>query len=146
MLSEIDLVAEPGQVVAILGATGSGKSTLVNLLARFYDVTAGRVTIDGVDVRDVTRDVAAPETVTPAIQQPSLFSGTIEENLRFGADPEKGAIDVVTAARAAEAAELRRGPPGRLRRRGQAAGRELLRRSAPAALDRPGARPAGRGS
>jgi ATP-binding cassette subfamily B protein len=103
ILSGIDLVAEPGQVVAILGSTGSGKSTLVNLLGRFYDVTSGRVTIDGVDVRDVSRK-SLLETVTPALQQPSLFSGTIEENLRFGADPEKGAIDVVTAAHAAEAA------------------------------------------
>jgi ABC-type multidrug transport system fused ATPase/permease subunit len=85
VLSDIDLVAEPGQVIAILGATGSGKSTLVNLLGRFYDVTAGRVTIDGVDVRDVTRQ-SLLETVTPAIQQPSLFSGTIEENLRLAAE------------------------------------------------------------
>jgi ABC-type multidrug transport system fused ATPase/permease subunit len=105
VLIDIDLVADPGQVIAILGATGSGKSTLVNLLARFYDVTTGRVTIDGVDVRDVTRR-SLLETVTPALQQPSLFSGTIDENLRFGADPESGAIDVVTAARAAEAAEF----------------------------------------
>jgi ATP-binding cassette subfamily B protein len=121
VLSDIDLVAEPGQVVAILGATGSGKSTLVNLLARFYDVTAGRVTIDGVDVRKVTRQ-SLLETVTPALQQPSLFSGTIEQNLRFGADPEQGTIDVVTAARAAEAAEFVEGRPdgynGEVKRRG----------------------------
>jgi ABC-type multidrug transport system fused ATPase/permease subunit len=121
VLSDIDLVAEPGQVIAILGATGSGKSTLVNLLARFYDVTAGRVTIDGVDVRDVTRR-SLLETVTPALQQPSLFSGTIEENLRFGAEPGSGAIDVVTAARAAEAAEFVENRPdgygGEVKRRG----------------------------
>ena len=121
VLSDIDLVAEPGQVVALLGATGSGKSTLVNLLGRFYDVTAGRVTIDGVDVRDITRQ-SLLETVTPAIQQPSLFSGTIEENLKFGSDPEKGAIDVVTAARAAEAAAFVEDRPdgysGEVKRRG----------------------------
>jgi ATP-binding cassette subfamily B protein len=121
VLSDIDLVAEPGQVIAILGATGSGKSTLVNLLGRFYDVTGGRVTIDGVDVRDVTRQ-SLLETVTPALQQPSLFSGTIEENLNFGAEPEKGAIDVVTAARAAEAAEFVENRPdgygGEVKRRG----------------------------
>jgi ABC-type multidrug transport system fused ATPase/permease subunit len=121
VLSDIDLVAEPGQVVAFLGATGSGKSTLVNLLARFYDVSAGRVTIDGVDVRDVTRQ-SLLETVTPALQQPSLFSGTIEQNLKFGADPEQGTIDVVTAARAAEAAEFVEGRPdgynGEVKRRG----------------------------
>src|SRR5262249_44439765 len=84
VLSDLDFVVEPGQVIAFPGATGSGKSTLVNLLARYYDVTAGRVTIDGVDVRDVTRS-SLVETVTPALQQPSLFSGTIEENLGFGA-------------------------------------------------------------
>jgi ATP-binding cassette subfamily B protein len=121
VLSDIDLVAEPGQVIAILGSTGSGKSTLVNLLGRFYDVTAGRVTIDGVDVRDITRQ-SLLETVTPAIQQPSLFSGTIEENLKFGSDPEKGAIDVVTAARAAEAAAFVEDRPdgysGEVKRRG----------------------------
>jgi ABC-type multidrug transport system fused ATPase/permease subunit len=121
VLNDIDLVAEPGQVVAILGATGSGKSTLVNLLARFYDVTAGRVTIDGVDVRTVTR-ASLLETVTPALQQPSLFSGTIEGNLKFGADPEKGALDVVAAAHAAEAAEFVEDRPdgyaGEVKRRG----------------------------
>jgi ABC-type multidrug transport system fused ATPase/permease subunit len=121
VLSDIDLVAEPGQMVAILGATGSGKSTLVNLLGRFYDVTGGRVTIDGVDIREVTR-ASLLETVTPALQQPSLFSGTIQENLKCGADPEKGALDVVTAARAAEAAEFVEDRPdgyeGEVKRRG----------------------------
>jgi ATP-binding cassette subfamily B protein len=121
VLSGIDLVAEPGQVVAILGATGSGKSTLVNMIARFYDVTGGRVTIDGVDVRDVSRQ-SLLETVTPALQQPSLFSGTIEENLTFGADPDQGAIDVVTAARAADAAGFVEDRPdgyrGEVKRRG----------------------------
>jgi ATP-binding cassette subfamily B protein len=120
VLSDIDLVAEPGQVVAILGATGSGKSTLVNLIARSYDVTGGRVTIDGVDVRDVTLS-SLRQTVTPALQQPSLFSGTIEENLRFGSAEEEG-LDVVTAARAAEAAAFVEDRPdgyqGEVKRRG----------------------------
>src|SRR5215471_3061302 len=120
VLSGVDLVAEPGQVVAILGATGSGKSTLVNLIPRFYDVTGGRVTIDGVDVRDVTLS-SLREAVTPALQQPSLFSGTVEENLRFGAAEEEG-IDVVTAAHAAEAAAFVEDRPdgyqGEVKRRG----------------------------
>ncbi|HEY4752190.1 MAG TPA: ATP-binding cassette domain-containing protein, partial [Candidatus Limnocylindrales bacterium] len=89
VLSGIDLVAEPGQVVAILGPTGSGKSTLVNLIGRFYDVTGGRVTIDGVDIRDVTRN-SLLEAVTPVLQQPSLFSGTVEDNLRFGEPSQDG--------------------------------------------------------
>jgi ABC-type multidrug transport system fused ATPase/permease subunit len=121
VLGDIDLVAEPGQVVAILGATGSGKSTLVNLLGRFYDVTGGRVTIDGVDIRDVAR-TSLLETVTLALQQPSLFSGTIEENLQFGASTDDGALDVVTAARAAEAASFVEDRPdgyrGEVKRRG----------------------------
>jgi ATP-binding cassette subfamily B protein len=122
VLSDVDLVAEPGQVVAILGATGSGKSTLVNLIPRFYEVTAGRVSIDGVDVRNVSRASLLRE-VTPALQQPSLFSGTIEENLRFGAAArENGGLDVVTAAKAAEAAGFVEDRPdgyeGEVKRRG----------------------------
>jgi ATP-binding cassette subfamily B protein len=122
VLSDIDLVAEPGQVVAILGATGSGKSTLVNLIARFYDVTAGRVTIDGVDVREVARP-SLLGAVTPALQQPSLFSGTIEQNLGFGAETSgSDGVDVRTAAHAAEAAGFVEDRPdgyaGEVKRRG----------------------------
>src|SRR4051794_70239 len=84
VLSGIDLVAEPGQVVAILGATGSGKSTLVNLLGRFYDVTGGRITIDGVDIREVTR-TSLLEAVTPVPQPPGPFSRAIETELKVGA-------------------------------------------------------------
>lgn len=123
VLTDIDLVAEPGQVIAILGPTGSGKSTLVNLIGRFYDVTGGRVTIDGVDVRDVTK-ASLLDTVTPVLQQPSLFSGTVERNLSFGATDggRKAPIDVVTAARAAEAAPFVEDRPdgydGEVKRRG----------------------------
>lgn len=123
VLRHVDLVAEPGQVVAILGATGSGKSTLVNLLGRFYDVTDGRITIDGVDIRDITRP-SLLEAVTPVLQQPSLFSGTIEENLRFGAADtgEELPVDLVTAARASEAASFvesrDEGYDGEVKRRG----------------------------
>jgi ATP-binding cassette subfamily B protein len=122
VLRDIDLVAEPGQVVAILGATGSGKSSLVNLITRSYDVTAGRVTIDGVDVRDVTRE-SLLDVVTPVLQQPSLFSGTIEANIGFGADPgAPRTVDIVTAAKAAEAdpfiAERPDGYRGEVKRRG----------------------------
>src|SRR5205807_1681936 len=107
-----------GQTVAILGATGSGKSTLVNLIPRFYDVTDGRVTIDGVDVRDVTKE-SLVGVITPALQQPSLFSGTIEENLRFGS---QNGVDVKTAAHAAEASTFVEDRPdgyaGEVKRRG----------------------------
>jgi ATP-binding cassette subfamily B protein len=122
VLHEIDLVAEPGQIVAILGPTGSGKSTLVNLLLRSYDVTGGRVTIDGVDVRDVTR-ASLLEAVTPVLQQPSLLSGTLERNIGFGADEnDPRHVDVVTAAKAAEAASFIEDRPdaygGEVKRRG----------------------------
>jgi ATP-binding cassette subfamily B protein len=121
VLHGIDLVAEPGQVIAILGATGSGKSTLVNLLIRAYDVTAGRVTIDGVDVRDVTRS-SLLEVVTPVLQQPSLFSGTLEQNIGFGVTDDPRHVDVVTAAKAAEAAPFVEDRPdgyrGEVKRRG----------------------------
>jgi ATP-binding cassette subfamily B protein len=126
VLRDVNLVAEPGQVFAILGATGSGKSTLVNLINRSYDVTSGRVTIDGVDVRDVTRD-SLLEAVTPVLQQPSLFSGTIEENIRFGVPTDDGrdsrSVDVVTASRASEAAGFVEDRPG-------AYGGEVKRRGA----------------
>jgi ATP-binding cassette subfamily B protein len=124
VLRNIDLVAEPGQTVAVLGATGSGKSTLVNLITRAYDVTGGRVTIDAVDVRDVTR-ASLLDVVTPVLQQPSLFSGTIERNIEFGAADRDGnevEVDVVTAAKAAEAhdfiAERPDGYRGEVKRRG----------------------------
>jgi ATP-binding cassette subfamily B protein len=122
VLKDINLVAEPGQIFAILGATGSGKSTLVNLIIRSYDVTVGRVTIDGVDVRDVTRS-SLLEAVTSVLQQPSLFSGTIERNIGFGADDSEGrTVDVVTASRAAEAASFVEDRPdgylGEVKRRG----------------------------
>jgi ATP-binding cassette subfamily B protein len=122
VLQGVDFTVEQGQVVAILGATGAGKSTLVNLLGRYYDVTAGRVTIDGVDVRDVTAASLRAEVV-PVLQQPSLFSGTIEENLAFGLADSQRPIDIVTASRAAEAdgfvADRSDGYAGEVKRRGQ---------------------------
>jgi ATP-binding cassette subfamily B multidrug efflux pump len=97
----INFVAEPGQTVAILGATGSGKSSLVSLIPRFYDVTEGRVTIDGVDVRDVDKD-ALRRNIGVALQESVLFSGTIRYNIRYGR-PEASDEEVVAAAKAAQA-------------------------------------------
>jgi ATP-binding cassette subfamily B multidrug efflux pump len=101
VLEDINLVAEPGQMVAILGATGSGKSTLVQLIPRFYDVTAGRVTLDGVDVRDIRSDVLR-RSVSIALQESVLFSGTIRDNIRYGR-PDATDEEVEAAARAAQA-------------------------------------------
>ena len=83
VLRDISLVVEPGQTTAIVGSTGSGKSTLINLIPRFYDVTGGSLTIDGVDVREVRQDdVWARIGLVP--QKAFLFNGTIASNLRFG--------------------------------------------------------------
>jgi ATP-binding cassette subfamily B multidrug efflux pump len=101
VLENINLVAEPGETVAILGSTGSGKTTLVNLIPRFYDVTCGRVTIDGTDVRQIQ-----PESLLShigiALQETVLFSGTVRDNIRYGR-PDAGEDEVVMAAKAAQA-------------------------------------------
>jgi ATP-binding cassette subfamily B protein len=83
ILRDVSFVAEPGQTVAIVGSTGSGKSTLINLVPRFYDATAGSILVDGIDVRELDRqDLWARLGVVP--QKAFLFSGTVASNLRFG--------------------------------------------------------------
>ncbi|PWH16408.1 MAG: ABC transporter ATP-binding protein [Ardenticatenia bacterium] len=100
-LSHVSFVVEPGQTVAILGATGSGKSTVINLIPRFYDVTAGRVTIDGYDVRDVTLSSLRSQ-IGIVLQETVLFSGTIRDNIAYGR-PDSSDEEVIAAARAAQA-------------------------------------------
>jgi ATP-binding cassette subfamily B protein len=85
VLQDVSFVAEPGQTVAILGTTGSGKSSLIQLIPRFYDVDAGRVTLDGVDVRDISQH-ALRANIGIALQEAILFSGTIYDNIRYGYD------------------------------------------------------------
>lgn len=101
VLQGINLVAEPGQTVAVLGATGSGKSSLVHLIPRFYDIDQGRVTLDGVDVRDIPLDVLRAQ-MGIALQEAVLFSGTIRDNVRYGR-PDATDEEVVAAAKAAQA-------------------------------------------
>ncbi len=109
VLKDISFVAEPGQTVAILGTTGSGKTSLVHLIPRFYDVTAGRVTIDGIDVRDLTQ-AALRANIGISLQEAVLFSGTITENIRQGrADAQPTEIEA--AARAAQAQSFISGLP-----------------------------------
>ena len=101
VLKNINLVAEPGQTVALLGATGAGKSSLVQLIPRFYDVSSGRVTIDGIDVRALDEAVLRSK-VSMALQESILFSGTIRDNIRYG-QPDASAEAVVAAAKMAQA-------------------------------------------
>jgi len=101
VLNGVDLVAEPGQSVAILGATGAGKSSIVNLVPRFYDVAAGKVTWNGVDIRQVRQsDLLTQIGVVP--QETVLFSGSVRDNIRYG-KPGAGEEEVIAAAKAAQA-------------------------------------------
>jgi ATP-binding cassette subfamily B protein len=101
VLNGVNLVAEPGQTVAILGATGSGKSSLIHLIPRFYDVERGRVTLDGMDVRELPLDELRAQ-MGIALQDPVLFSGTVRDNIRYGR-PDATDEEVVAAAKAAQA-------------------------------------------
>lgn len=104
VLRGVSFTAEPGETVAVLGATGSGKSTLLHLIPRFYDVTAGRVTIDGVDVRDYSLS-SLRQGMGIALQEAVLFTGTVRDNIRYGR-PEASDDEVVAAAQAAQAHEF----------------------------------------
>ncbi len=104
VLHDVDLVLEPGTTVALIGHTGSGKTSLGSLIPRFYDVQAGSVSIDGADVRDVTLTSLRAEIGVVA-QDPFLFSATVRENLTFGR-PEATAEEVEEAARRAQAHEF----------------------------------------
>jgi ABC-type multidrug transport system fused ATPase/permease subunit len=104
VLESIDLEIEPDQNVAIIGHTGSGKTTLTALVPRFYDVTAGRITVDGVDVRGVTLSLLR-RSIAVISQDPFLFSTTVRENIAFGA-PEATDEEIERAARLAQAHEF----------------------------------------
>ena len=101
VLNHVSFEVEPGQTVALLGATGSGKTTIINLLPRFYDVSEGRVGVDGHDVRDVTLESLRAQ-IGIVLQETTLFSGTIRDNIAYGR-PDAGLDEVVAAARAAAA-------------------------------------------
>ena len=101
-LSNISFSAEPGKTTAIIGSTGCGKSTLLSLILRFYDVTEGRITLDGIDIREISQKKLR-ETIGYVPQKGTLFSGTIESNLKFGGenisdDDMKKAADIAQAS------------------------------------------------
>ena len=101
LIEDLSLEVEPGQTIAIVGQTGAGKTTLVNLLMRFYDVDGGSIRVDGVDIRHVRRS-ALRRAFGMVLQDTWLFSGTIRENIAFGRDGASDA-DVVEAAKKAQA-------------------------------------------
>lgn len=104
VLEDIDFVAEPGKTVAIIGSTGCGKSTLVNLIPRFYDVTGGEISLDGEDIRDLSLKQLR-ELVGFVPQKGVLFSGTIDSNLRFG-NEDATEEEIEQAAQIAQAASF----------------------------------------
>lgn len=101
VLKDVSLVVEPGQTVALLGATGSGKTTIINLLPRFYDPSQGRITIDGHDIKNVTLE-SLRSKIGIVLQETTLFAGTIRDNIAFGR-PDAPLQEVVSAAKAAAA-------------------------------------------
>src|SRR5262249_62048102 len=103
-LGDVDLDVSAGQTIALIGHTGSGKTTLTSLVPRFYDVTAGRVLVDGVDVRDVTLH-SLRRSIGVIPQDPFLFSATVRENISFGA-PGLSDEEVERVARLAQAHEF----------------------------------------
>lgn len=99
VLKDISFICKPGQMVALVGPTGVGKTTLTQLISRFYDPTAGSVCIDGIDIKNVTLE-SLRQNIAPVLQDTFLFNGTIAENIGY-ADPDATREDIITAAKAA---------------------------------------------
>jgi ATP-binding cassette subfamily B protein len=104
VLEDVSFEAKPNQTIAILGKTGSGKTSIINLIPRFYDVTKGRILIDNLDVRDVNIE-SLRKQIGIVLQETTLFSGTIRENISYGR-PDARIDDVIAAAKAAQAHEF----------------------------------------
>ena len=115
VLSDISFTAEPGKTTAIIGSTGSGKSTIVNLIPRFYDVTSGNLLIDGVDIKDIAnKDLRKIIGFVP--QKGILFSGTIESNIKYG-NPNMSDEQMIEAAQIAQATEFIESKPEKYQER-----------------------------
>ena len=104
VLTDIDFIAKPGETTAIIGATGCGKTTLINLIPRFFDVTEGKVTVGGIDVRDISLE-SLRDAIGYVPQKGILFSGTVAENIRWG-DENASDEEVRLAAEIAQATEF----------------------------------------
>src|SRR4029078_12905533 len=98
LIDDLSLVAQPGHTVAIVGPTGAGKTTLVNLVMRFYDVRSGRITLDGVDIASMPRADLRAE-IGMVLQDTWLFKGTIRDNIAYGR-PNAAEAEIVAAAKA----------------------------------------------
>ena len=124
VLHGISFEAEPGQVFALLGPTGSGKSTVISLIPRFYDPTGGRITIDGIDIRNVTLNSLRSQ-IGIVMQETTLFSGTVRvrDRLQVGQGREGKVIAINVFDRGAAAPRPGRGRPRPLHRRRSARGR-----------------------
>ncbi|MGB3200864.1 MAG: ABC transporter ATP-binding protein [Nodosilinea sp.] len=109
VLKDVTLCAQPGQMIALVGPTGAGKSTIINLIMRFYDVSAGAVKIDGIDVREVTQ-ASLRRQIGIVLQDNLLFTGTVAENIAFGA-PHATQAEIEAAAQAANVHEFVRSLP-----------------------------------
>jgi ABC-type multidrug transport system fused ATPase/permease subunit len=109
VLFDVDMAAEPGEIVALVGPTGAGKTSIANLVARFYDVSEGVVKVDGIDIRTVTR-VSLHQQMGLVPQDPFLFSGTIADNIAFGR-PEATEEEIVSVAVLANVDEFIRNLP-----------------------------------
>lgn len=105
VLKDINFIARPGETTAFIGSTGSGKSTLINLIPRFYDVTDGEILFDGVDIRDITLEDLR-ENIGYVPQKGVLFTGTIESNLKYGKNLNVNNEDVLKAVEISQAKEL----------------------------------------
>ena len=101
ILKNISLYAKPGQKIAFVGSTGAGKTTITNLINRFYDIDSGKITIDGTDIRDYKRDELR-RNIAMVLQDTHLFSGTVMENIRYGR-PDATDEEVIAAAKTASA-------------------------------------------
>jgi len=104
VLDKINIDVTQGETIALVGQTGAGKTTFVSLIARFYDVTDGQITIDGIDIREITMGTLAAQTGI-VLQEPFLFTGSVEDNIKFG-NPSATKEEVVLAAKTAGIHEL----------------------------------------